>query len=44
MNTTDTTAIRPAFGDFQNEIYAAGLTGRLPTLPMSYAELAKRAA
>jgi len=33
----------PAFGDFQNEIYFAGLTGRVPTLPMSYAELERRA-
>jgi lactate 2-monooxygenase len=34
----------PGFGDFQNEIYNAGLTGRIPTLPMSYAELERRAA
>ena len=34
----------PAFGDFQNEIYFAGLTGRLPALPMSYAGLERRAA
>jgi lactate 2-monooxygenase len=34
----------PAFGDFQDEIYNAGLTGRVPTLPMSYAELERRAA
>ena len=34
----------PGFGDFQNEIYLAGLTGRLPALPMSYAELERRAA
>jgi lactate 2-monooxygenase len=34
----------PAFGDFQNEIYNAGLTGRLPTIPMAYAELESRAA
>jgi isopentenyl diphosphate isomerase/L-lactate dehydrogenase-like FMN-dependent dehydrogenase len=34
----------PAFGDFQNEIYLAGLTGRLPALPMSYAGLERRAA
>ena len=32
-----------AFGEFQNEIYFAGLTGRIPTLPMSYAELEHRA-
>ncbi|HWD02181.1 MAG TPA: alpha-hydroxy-acid oxidizing protein [Amycolatopsis sp.] len=34
----------PHYGDFQNEIYFAGLTGRLPTLPMAYAELESRAA
>jgi len=34
----------PAFGEFQNEIYNAGLTGRIPTMPMSYAELERRAA
>jgi lactate 2-monooxygenase len=34
----------PAFGDFQNEIYNAGLTGRIPTMPMSDAELERRAA
>jgi lactate 2-monooxygenase len=34
----------PGFGDFQNEIYFGGLTGRIPTLPMSYAELERRAA
>jgi lactate 2-monooxygenase len=34
----------PAFGDFQNEIYNAGLTGRIPALPMAYAELERRAA
>jgi lactate 2-monooxygenase len=34
----------PGFGDFQNEIYFAGLTGRIPALPMSYAELERRAA
>jgi lactate 2-monooxygenase len=34
----------PGFGDFQNEIYNAGLTGRIPTLPMSYTELERRAA
>jgi len=34
----------PGFGDFQNEIYFAGLTGRLPALPMSYAGLERRAA
>jgi isopentenyl diphosphate isomerase/L-lactate dehydrogenase-like FMN-dependent dehydrogenase len=36
---------RPSsFGDFQNEIYFAGLTGRVPTLPMVYSELETRAA
>ncbi|WP_329069203.1 lactate 2-monooxygenase [Amycolatopsis sp. NBC_01480] len=36
---------RPSsFGDFQNEIYFAGLTGRVPTLPMVYNELETRAA
>ncbi|HEY2060197.1 MAG TPA: lactate 2-monooxygenase [Amycolatopsis sp.] len=36
---------RPSsFGDFQNEIYFAGLTGRVPTLPMVYDELETRAA
>ncbi|MBB4687528.1 lactate 2-monooxygenase [Amycolatopsis jiangsuensis] len=34
----------PSFGDYQNEIYLAGLTGRVPTLPMAYAELEARAA
>ena len=33
-----------AFGDFQNEIYNAGLTGRIPAFPMAYAELERRAA
>ncbi|MBV9795228.1 MAG: alpha-hydroxy-acid oxidizing protein [Actinobacteria bacterium] len=31
------------FGDLQNEIYLAGLSGVLPTLPMSFAELERRA-
>ncbi|MEU8758742.1 alpha-hydroxy-acid oxidizing protein [Streptomyces sp. NPDC048659] len=31
------------FGDYQNEIYFAGLFGTLPTLPMTFAELAERA-
>ncbi|WP_328605217.1 lactate 2-monooxygenase [Amycolatopsis sp. NBC_00345] len=36
---------RPSsFGDFQNEIYFAGLTGRVPTMPMAYDELEARAA
>ncbi|GAA3558152.1 lactate 2-monooxygenase [Amycolatopsis ultiminotia] len=34
----------PSFGDFQNEIYLGGLTGRVPSLPMAYAELEARAA
>jgi lactate 2-monooxygenase len=32
-----------AFGDFQLEIYLAGLGGTVPTLPVSYAELEARA-
>ncbi|MFE5285777.1 lactate 2-monooxygenase [Nocardia sp. NPDC056611] len=32
-----------AFGDFQNEIYFNGLRGVVPTLPVSYADLAERA-
>lgn len=31
------------FGNYQFEIYLAGLTGVLPTIPMTYAELARRA-
>jgi isopentenyl diphosphate isomerase/L-lactate dehydrogenase-like FMN-dependent dehydrogenase len=31
------------FGDYQNEIYLNGLFGRLPALPMDFAELARRA-
>ncbi|MFJ3904825.1 alpha-hydroxy-acid oxidizing protein [Streptomyces sp. NPDC090025] len=31
------------FGDYQNEIYLNGLFGTLPTLPMSFAELERRA-
>ena len=31
------------FGAYQYEIYFQGLTGVLPSLPMSYAELAARA-
>ena len=33
-----------AFGDFQYEIYFGGLTGVLPTMPMSHDELEARAA
>lgn len=31
------------FGEFQNEIYLAGLSGVVPSLPMSFAELERRA-
>ena len=31
------------FGDLQNEIYLAGFSGVLPSLPMSFAELERRA-
>jgi lactate 2-monooxygenase len=34
----------PAFGDYQLEIYLAGLSGVLPDLPMEYAGLEARAA
>jgi lactate 2-monooxygenase len=34
----------PAFGDYQLEIYGAGLRGVLPALPMVFAELEARAA
>jgi isopentenyl diphosphate isomerase/L-lactate dehydrogenase-like FMN-dependent dehydrogenase len=33
-----------SFGDFQNEIYFAGLRGIMPTMPMVFAELEARAA
>ncbi|MFE6684846.1 alpha-hydroxy-acid oxidizing protein [Streptomyces sp. NPDC057743] len=33
----------PHFGDYQHEIYAAGLEGELPSLPMTFEELAARA-
>ena len=33
-----------AFGDYQLEIYLAGLTGVLPRFPMAFAELEARAA
>jgi lactate 2-monooxygenase len=33
----------PNYGDWQFSTYLAGLTGTRPTLPMSYAELARRA-
>jgi len=32
-----------AFGDFQLEIYLAGLQGVLPSFPMAFAELEARA-
>ena len=32
------------FGDYQLEIYLAGLTGTVPALPMAYPELEARAA
>jgi lactate 2-monooxygenase len=39
------TSTRPtAFGDYQLEIYLAGLHGVLPRFPMAYAELEARAA
>src|SRR5260370_3176026 len=34
----------PSFGDFQLEIYGAGLRGVLPSFPMAFAELEARAA
>jgi lactate 2-monooxygenase len=33
----------PNFGDLQNEVYLAGLSGIVPSLPMSFAELERRA-
>jgi isopentenyl diphosphate isomerase/L-lactate dehydrogenase-like FMN-dependent dehydrogenase len=38
------TNARPAFGDYQLEIYGAGLHGILPGFPMAFAELEARAA
>src|ERR1700723_2432696 len=35
---------KPAFGDYQLEIYGAGLRGVLPAFPMAFAELEARAA
>jgi len=32
-----------AFGDFQNEIYFAGLSGKVPQLPMTFSEWERRA-
>src|SRR6201986_1180454 len=37
------TSPQPAFGDFQLEIYLAGLQGVLPSFPMAFAELEARA-
>ena len=34
----------PAFGDYQLEIYLAGLQGVLPKFPMEFGELEARAA
>ena len=33
------TSPQPSFGDFQLEIYLAGLQGVLPSFPMAFAEL-----
>ena len=33
----------PHFGDYQNEIYGAGLRGVLPKVPVDYATLVQRA-
>ena len=33
----------PAYGDYQLEIYGAGLRGRVPTLPMTFDGLEHRA-
>jgi lactate 2-monooxygenase len=38
------TSPQPAFGDYQLEIYGAGLRGVLPAFPMAFAELEARAA
>jgi lactate 2-monooxygenase len=38
------TSPNPAFGDYQLEIYGAGLRGVLPAFPMEFAELEARAA
>ncbi|WP_062346092.1 alpha-hydroxy-acid oxidizing protein [Herbidospora yilanensis] len=35
--------MNPRFGDYQNEIYADGLRGRVPPLPMAFADLEARA-
>ena len=33
---------QPAFGDYQLEIYGAGLQGVVPTFPMAFAEPCRR--
>jgi isopentenyl diphosphate isomerase/L-lactate dehydrogenase-like FMN-dependent dehydrogenase len=33
----------PHFGDYQNEIYVAGLSGRIPPLPIRFEELETKA-
>jgi isopentenyl diphosphate isomerase/L-lactate dehydrogenase-like FMN-dependent dehydrogenase len=38
------TSPQPAFGDYQLEIYGAGLQGVVPAFPMAFAELEARAA
>jgi lactate 2-monooxygenase len=38
------TSPQPAFGDYQLEIYGAGLRGVIPEFPMAFAELEARAA
>ncbi|NAS21918.1 lactate 2-monooxygenase [Herbidospora sp. NEAU-GS84] len=35
--------MNPRFGDYQNDIYSGGLHGRVPPLPMAFAELEARA-
>ena len=37
------TSPQPAYGDYQLEIYLAGLQGVLPSFPMAFAELEARA-
>jgi lactate 2-monooxygenase len=38
------TSPQPAFGDYQLEIYLAGLQGVLPAFPVAFADLEARAA
>ncbi|GLX94086.1 alpha-hydroxy-acid oxidizing protein [Herbidospora sp. NBRC 101105] len=35
--------MNPRFGDYQNDIYSGGLHGRVPPLPMAFADLEARA-